>query len=66
MSWLVILLVLFGGLHFVLLVPPQVAIVGAAASTIGLWILWKLKWIILGIIGLEEFFGEGNGGNNGA
>ncbi|MBP2643988.1 MAG: hypothetical protein H6Q67_1875, partial [Firmicutes bacterium] len=22
------------------------------------WIVWKLKWVILGIIGLEELFGS--------
>ncbi|MGB9152615.1 MAG: hypothetical protein WCD70_05960 [Alphaproteobacteria bacterium] len=62
MSWLVILLVLFAGLHLGLLVPTQLAIVGAAMLTVGLWLVWKLKWVILGIIGLEEFFGGGDGG----
>jgi len=59
MSWLVVLLVLFAGLHFGLLLPAQMAIVGAGVATVGMWLLWKLKWIILGIIGLEEFFGGG-------
>ncbi len=57
MSWLVILLIAFAGLHFMLLLPAQMAIVCAAIATAGLWLLWKLKWIILGIIGLEEIFG---------
>ena len=57
MSWLVILLVLFLGLHLGLLMPTQIAIVSAGALTVGVWLLWKLKWVILGIIGLEEFFG---------
>lgn len=48
---------LFAGFHFVLFLPAQAAIVGAAMITVVLWILWKLKWIILGIIGLEEIFG---------
>lgn len=62
MSWLVILLVIFAGLHFGLLLPAQVAIVGAGVVTVGLWFFWKLKWIILGLVGLEEFFGgEGDG-----
>ena len=60
MSWLVILLAIFSGLHYGLLLPPQVAIVGAGVATVGLWLVWKLKWVILGIIGLEEFFGGGN------
>lgn len=57
MSWLVILLVGFAGLHFGLLFPVQFSIFGATVFTVGLWIVWKLKWVILGIIGLEEFFG---------
>jgi len=57
MPWLVTLLILFAGLHFALLLPAQMAIVGAAVVTVALWLLWKLKWIILGIIGLEEVFG---------
>jgi hypothetical protein len=61
MPWLIILLVLFGGLHLGLLLPTQAAIVGAGALTVGLWLVWKLKWIILGIIGLEEFFGGRDG-----
>jgi len=58
MSWLVILLAVFAGLHFGLLMPVQIAIVGATIFTVGLWIVWKLKWVILGIIGLEELFGS--------
>jgi len=57
MSWLVILLLGFAGLHFGLLLPIQTAIVGAVVLMIGLWVVWKLKWVILGIIGLEELFG---------
>jgi hypothetical protein len=62
MGLLVLLLLLFVGLHFVLLLPVQVAIVGAAVLAVVLWIVWKLKWFILGIIGLEELFG-GRGDN---
>ncbi|HMA51676.1 MAG TPA: hypothetical protein VKP60_18080 [Magnetospirillaceae bacterium] len=57
MPWLVILLIVFAGLHFVLLLPAQIAIICGAVATAALWLLWKLKWIILGIIGLEEIFG---------
>jgi hypothetical protein len=60
MSYLVILLISFAGLHLGLLVPTQLAIVGATVSTVGLWLVWKLKWIILGILGLEELFGGGS------
>jgi hypothetical protein len=57
MGWLVFLVLIFAGLHFLLLFPAPLAIAAAAIVTIGLWLLWKLKWIILGIIGLEEIFG---------
>ncbi len=61
MSWLVILLIVFAALHYVIFLPAQVAILGAVMLTLGLWLLWKLKWVILGIIGLEEIFGGGRG-----
>ena len=57
MGWLVFLGLIFAGLHFLLFLPAGVAIIAAAVVTIALWLLWKLKWIILGIIGLEEIFG---------
>jgi hypothetical protein len=57
MPWLVLLLIVFAALHFGLFLPVQAAIVAAAVGTVMLWLLWKLKWIILGIIGLEEIFG---------
>ncbi len=57
MPWLVILLLAFVGLHFGLLLITQTALLGAIVLMVGLWILWKLKWIILGVIGLEELFG---------
>jgi len=60
MPWLVLLLIAFAGLHFGLLLPAQMAVVCAAVATAVLWLLWKLKWIILGIIGLEELFGGRN------
>lgn len=57
MAWFIILFLMFAGLHFALLLPAQIAIVASAMVTILLWIVWKLKWVILGIIGLEEIFG---------
>ena len=57
MPWLIILLLAFAGLHFALFLAAQAAIVMALIITAALWLLWKLKWIILGIIGLEELFG---------
>ena len=62
MFWLIVLLATFAGLHIGILLPTQIAIAGAAIFTVGLWIIWKLKWIILGIIGLEAFFGGEGGG----
>lgn len=57
MFWLVFLVLVFAALHFFLMLPASFAIGAAAAVTIVLWLLWKLKWVILGIIGLEEVFG---------
>jgi hypothetical protein len=62
MAWLIILLVLFAALHLILLVPAQIAIGGGVVLTAILWMVWKLKWVILSIIGLEEIFG-GRGDN---
>jgi hypothetical protein len=62
MAWLIILLCLFAGLHFALLAPAQIAIIIAGVLTAIFWTIWKLKWVILGIIGLEEIFG--NRGDN--
>ncbi len=63
MPWLIIMLLGFAGLRVGLNFPTQPSIVVAAVVTIGLWIIWKLKWVILGIIGLEEIFG-GRDGNS--
>ncbi|HLY90019.1 MAG TPA: hypothetical protein VKQ27_13640 [Acetobacteraceae bacterium] len=54
MRLLVLLLILFAIFHVALLIKVAFAIVLAAALTIGLWVLWRLKWVILGILGLEE------------
>jgi hypothetical protein len=62
MPLLILLLILFAGLHFILFLPAAFAIVVAGIGTVALWLLWKLKWVILGIIGLEEIFG-GRGDN---
>ena len=57
MFWLIFLLAVFAVLDFMLHLPAQFAIGAAAVVTIVLWLLWKLKWVILGIVGLEEIFG---------
>ena len=56
MPLLVILGILFVAFHFLLLLKVALAIILAGALTIGLWVLWKLKWVILAIFGLEELF----------
>jgi len=58
MRFLVVLLILFAIFHAALLFKLAFAIVFAAALTIGLCVLWRLKWVILGILGLEELFGN--------
>ncbi|MTJ80760.1 MAG: hypothetical protein F8N37_07060 [Telmatospirillum sp.] len=57
MPMLVVLVILFALFHFLLFLPTAFAILLAAVSSVFLWLLWKLKWIILGIIGLEAVFG---------
>jgi hypothetical protein len=54
MRLLVLLLILFVIFHAALLIKVAFAVVLAAALTIGLWVLWRLKWVILAIFGLEE------------
>ena len=61
MFQLVLVVALFAVLHFVLLLPVQASIIGAAIVTVVLWLLWKLRYIILGIVGLEMLFGDRNG-----
>ena len=61
MKSLAILLFIAGVLHLALHVPLLFAAVGAFL----LWVLWKLKWIILGIFGLEMLFGGGNDNGGG-
>ncbi len=58
MAWLIILSFLFLALHCFLLAPAQLAIASAAMLTIVLWIIWRPKWVLLAIIGLEEIFGD--------
>jgi hypothetical protein len=57
MRSLAVLVFLAGLLHLVLHVPLVVAGGGALA----LWLLWKLKWVILGLLGLDMLFGGGGG-----
>jgi hypothetical protein len=57
MFWLMFLSALFLTLHFLVLAPTQLAITAAAVLTAILWVIWKLKWILLAIFGVEELFG---------
>ena len=54
MRFLVLLAILFALFHIGLLIKVTFALILAAALTIGLCVLWRLKWVILGILGLEE------------
>lgn len=54
MRFLVLLLILFAVFHLLLLIKVAFAIFLAAALAIGLWVLWRLKWVILAIFGIEE------------
>lgn len=61
MKSLVVLMVFAGLLHVGLHVPVLLAVMAAAM----LWVLWKLKWVILGVLGLEMLFGGGSDGGSG-
>ena len=54
MTSFIVLLFLAGALHLFLHIPILFAAIGAAA----LWIVWKLKYIILGILGIEMLLGD--------
>ena len=58
MRFLVFLLILVAIFHLGPLFKLAFALLFAAALTIGFWVLWRLKWVILGILGLEELFGD--------
>ncbi len=56
MRFLVFVLILVAILHIGLLFKLAFALFFASALAIGLWVLWRLKWVILAIFGLEELF----------
>jgi len=58
MPSLFIFLGVFGFLHYFLHLPLQLGIIAAFISVAGLWVLWKLRYIILGIVGLEFLLGN--------
>lgn len=64
MFFLVILGVIFSLFHFVFQVPADGSILVAGVATVSLWLIWKLRWIILGILGLEMLFGGNDGGGD--
>ena len=59
MVQLIILLAVFAVLHLVLEIATTAAIGLAVVITGALWLLWKLRWLILGIVGLDVLFGGG-------
>ena len=58
MRFLVFLLILYGLFHIAVLFKMAFAFIVLAALFLGFWVLWRLKWVILGIFGLEELFGD--------
>lgn len=58
MKSLVVLLFFAGALHYFLHLP----VVFVLLPALGLWLAWKLRWIILGLIGLDLLLGGGGGG----
>lgn len=50
----IILLFLAGAAHFFLQLP----LILVAVAALALWVLWKLKWIILGVLGIEMLLGD--------
>lgn len=60
MTWAIILIVCFAGLHFGLQLAAGPAILLALVATAALWILWKAKWVIAVFLGLEWLFSEGD------
>lgn len=58
MRFLVFLLILVAVFHIATLFKLAFALLFLGALTVGFWVLWRLKWVILGIFGLEELFGD--------
>jgi hypothetical protein len=56
MKSFVVLFFLAAALHFFLHVP----LIVAGAGALILWIVWKLKYIILAVLGLEMLFNSGD------
>ncbi len=56
MRFLVFLLILVAIFHLAFLFKLAFAVIFAAALAVGLWVLWRLKWVILAIFGLEALF----------
>ena len=58
MRFLVALLILVAIFHIATLFKLAFALLFLGALAIGFTVLWRLKWVILGILGLEELFGD--------
>jgi len=59
MPFAIVAVIIAAALHLGLHLPIGFAIVVAVIGTAILWIVWKAKWLILGILGLETLFGGG-------
>jgi len=64
MFFAVILGIIFSIFHFLFQLPADASIVGAGILTVVFWVIWKMRWIILGILGLEMLFGGGGDGGD--
>lgn len=58
MRFLVFLLILYAIFHVAVLFKMVFGAIFLVALVAGFWVLWRLKWVILGIFGLEELFGN--------
>ncbi len=56
MPSLVVLIVIAALLHY----GAHVAVLPLVLFVLVLWVLWRLKWVILAIFGLEMLFGGRN------
>jgi len=60
MHFAILMALIAAGLHLGLGLPIGVAIIVGIVGAVALWGLWKLKWVILAIFGLEALFGGGS------
>lgn len=62
MFFAIVMVVVAAALHLLVGFPIGPAVVVSLVASGVLWIIWKLKWILLGILGLSALFGGDSGG----